>query len=134
MFGLLKYGLVTLLWALAMFQPIAASADSNPSNQDLQRALQGNTLKFIDPGSDILHQVYFGRFGDDYERYVPCTVSDGTWRVSSGGLVCLKDRLPPHTQICFKPAISPPNVSVSFANGTTSADAKLYPGYKLPHG
>lgn len=101
---------------------------------DLARALKGNTLVFTDAETGLENSVYFGRFGNDFDRYVPCVSTVGVWRVAEDGRLCLEETEGATLKACYKVAKTAGGLSLSPAGGSRTYAARLLDGNKLPFG
>lgn len=119
------------LLTLAVAAPV--SADDTPEAVALESQLRGKTIIYTDAKSGEEHSVYFGRFGN-FDRYVPCDFTDGYWKVTENGNLCLKDREGDEAEMCFKPTVTKQSVSWKEPDSIVTNVARLLVGNKLPIG
>lgn len=111
----------------------SAMADGPGDERSIEKLLTNNSIIYTDEVSGLETTIYFGRFGN-FDRYVPCTFTDGSFKVSDAGEVCLRDREGARTEMCFKPTISGNQVSWKVPDSRTTNVARLLVGNKLPIG
>ena len=111
----------------------SAMADGPGDKRSIEKLLTNNSIIYTDGITGLETTIYFGRFGN-FDRYVPCTFTDGDFKVSDAGEVCLKDREGAQTEMCFKPTISGNQVSWKVPDSRTTNVARLLVGNKLPIG
>ena len=111
----------------------SAMADGPGERRSIEKLLTNNSIIYTDQITGLETTIYFGRFGN-FDRYVPCTFTDGDFKVSGAGEVCLKDREGAQTEMCFKPTVSGNEVSWKVPDGRTTNVARLLVGNKLPIG
>ena len=111
----------------------SAMADGPSERRSIEKQLTNNSIIYTDGITGLETTIYFGRFGN-FDRYVPCTFTDGDFKVSAAGEVCLKDREGAQTEMCFKPTITGNEVSWKVPDGRTTNVARLLVGNKMPIG
>jgi len=111
----------------------SAMADGPGDKRSIEKLLTNNSIIYTDGITGLETTIYFGRFGN-FDRYVPCTFTDGDFKVSGSGEVCLKDREGAQTEMCFKPTISGDEVSWKVPESHTTTVARLLVGNKMPIG
>ena len=111
----------------------SAMADGPGDRRSIEKLLTNNSIIYTDGITGLETTIYFGRFGN-FDRYVPCTFTDGDFKVSGAGEVCLKDREGAQTVMCFKPTISGNQVSWKAPDSRTTNVARLLLGNKMPIG
>ena len=119
--------------AVALCAGTVSFADNGKDAEELERALKDHTLVFTDRQSGVENTIYFGRFGDNFDRYVPCVETAGTWKIADGGRLCLEEDEGP-LNVCFKISVSGGRVTLSEADGEGIQTAKLFDGNRLPFG
>lgn len=112
----------------------AASAARADGPTDLAHVLKGNTLVFTDAKTGLENSIYFGRFGHDFDRYVPCVSTVGEWRVAEDGGLCLEETEGGPLKACFKVAKTAGGLSLAPAGETVAYAARLLDGNQLPFG
>ncbi len=111
----------------------SATADGPGDKRSIEKLLTNNSIIYTDQITGLETTIYFGRFGN-FDRYVPCTFTDGSFKVSDAGEVCLKDREGAQAEMCFKPAISGNQVSWKAPDSRRTNVARLLLGNKMPIG
>lgn len=111
----------------------SAVADGPGDRRSIEELLTNNSIIYTDGITGLETTIYFGRFGN-FDRYVPCTFTDGDFKVSDAGEVCLKDREGARTEMCFEPTVSGSEVSWKVPESRTTNVARLLLGNKMPIG
>ena len=131
---------VTTVGALALLG--GAALGIGLSKPSLAETLPNHTLLYKEATSEVEHAVYFGRFGNNYDRYVPCNASYdeehlatyGTWHIASDKTLCLQDGNEAGAKACYQVKVAAQNVSMVSQDGKSSFKARLVEGNRLPFG
>ena len=111
----------------------SAMADGPGDRRSIEKLLTNNSIIYTDEVSGLETTIYFGRFGN-FDRYVPCTFTDGSFKVGDAGEVCLRDREGARTEMCFKPTVTGNQISWKVPDSRTTNVARLLVGNKMPIG